>query len=214
MSEVRTSARASTATALVVVAVLAGLSAGAWALWGGRSFPVIARNVELTGEDGRRAAGPLALADFETGVESYEHVTTFEQVVALKVLDGPEVDAYDEAGPGAARMTLSSKRAGGRVLVSAVQVRDHDAAVRTADLLDELQLAFGLERGPARGGVERVARSERQSDPAPDARAVVRAHYAAGDVVVRVEFTTTSSDEQAGFADVLDKQVKVLPADG
>lgn len=214
MNDVRTSSRSPVVGTVLLVALLAGLAAGAWALWGGRPLPAVARNVELTGEAGRRAAGPLALADFESGVESYEHITTFGQIAALKVLDGAEVDAYREAGAGPARMTLSSHLPRGRVLISAVRVRDHASAVAAADRLDTTQLGFGLVRGPVQGGVARVAVLQPGPDTDPAAKPTIRAHYASGDVVVRVEFNARSFDRQDAFADVLDRQLKVLPADG
>ncbi|MGM1058213.1 hypothetical protein [Saccharothrix sp. Mg75] len=197
------------AVVLVVAAMV-----GAWALWGGQPLPASARNVPPSGEAGRLAADPLAVADFGSATESYEHVRAFEDLVGLRFLNQAEVDAYRGAGAGAARMTLSSRRPEGRVLVTVVRVADRETALATAFRLDELQFDFGLERAEPEHGVTRVTRVLFGPDTDPAVRPTVRAHYVHGDLVVRVELNARSRDLMSRFGDVLAVQLKALAADG
>ncbi|MDQ2583123.1 hypothetical protein CKY47_03790 [Saccharothrix yanglingensis] len=197
--------------AIAVVAVLVGVVAGAHALWG-VPLPASARNVPPTGEAGREAADRMAVADFQHGFESYDHVRTFADVVDLKFLGDSEVDAYREAGAGAARLTVASNRPEGQVLVTVVRVADEGAARRTATELDDQQLGFGMKRIGPEHGVDRIARVVRQDGATPPA--VVRAHYAHDDLVVRVELNARSADRAEHFGDLLARQLGVLPADG
>lgn len=212
MTQVRT--RDSALSTLAVIGVLAGLAFGAWALWGGQPLPASARNVPPTGEAGRLAADPLALADFDPGTESYDYVRAFPDVLALEFLNDAEATVYQEEGAGAARMTVSSKRPEGRVLVVVVRMADRGAAVRAADRLDELQFGFGFERTPPEDGVARVSRVALVPDLDPDVRPTVRAHYVHQDLVVRVELNARSFDLMSRFGPLLAKQLEALPADG
>jgi hypothetical protein len=212
VSGVRT--RTSVFSTVAVVGVLAAVAFGAWGLWGGQPLPASARNVPPTGEAGRLAADPLALADFDAGTESYDYVRAFKDVLELEFLNAAEVTVYHEEGAGAARMTVSSKRPEGRVLVAVVRMADHDAALRAADQLDELQSGFGLERIPPEHGVERVAQTVVQPDTEPARRPTVRAHYVHRDLVVRVELNAKSVELMSEFGPVLAMQLEALPADG
>ncbi|NUT49700.1 MAG: hypothetical protein HOV94_20670 [Saccharothrix sp.] len=212
MSEVRT--RTSVLGALLVTGVLAVVAFGAWSIWGGDPLPASARNVPATGEAGRLAADPLALADFDSGTESYDSVRAFEDLVRLDFLNDAEVAVYGEEGAGAARMTVSSKRPEGRVLVAVVRMAGHEAALRAADRLDGLQQEFGLERIAPEHGVARVTRvvDDPEADPAP--RPTVRAFYVHHDLLVRVELNAKSFDLTSEFGRVLARQLEALPADG
>ncbi|WP_158850551.1 hypothetical protein [Saccharothrix deserti] len=212
MSEVPT--RTSVLGTLVVIGVLAAVAFGAWSLWGGQPLPASARNVPPTGEAGRLAADPLALADFDAGTESYDHVRAFSDLLALKFLNDSEVAAYNQEGAGAARLTVSSKRPEGQVLVAVVRMADRDAALRAADRLDAFQFALSLTRHPPEQGVTRVAQTAVRPDRDPAARATVRAHYVHGDLLVRVQLNAKSVDLMSRFGPILAAQLKVLPADG
>ncbi|MER5261306.1 hypothetical protein ABTZ99_04370 [Actinosynnema sp. NPDC002837] len=212
MGEVRT--RTSTLGALLVVGLLAAVAFGAWSLWGGQPLPASARNVPPTGEAGRLAADPLALADFDSGTESYDYVRAFPDLIRLEFLNEAEVAVYQEEGAGAARMTVSSKRPEGRVLVAVIRMADRDAALRAADRLDELQLAFGLERVPPEHGVTRVTRVIQNLDVQPPPRPTARGYYVHRDLLVRVELNAKSFDLTSEFGPLLAMQLQALPADG
>ncbi|MFE2752472.1 hypothetical protein ACFXGA_10785 [Actinosynnema sp. NPDC059335] len=212
MSEVRT--RTSVLGALLVTGVLAVVTFGAWSIWGGDPLPASARNVPATGEAGRLAADPLALADFDSGTESYDSVRAFSDLVELNFLNDLEVEVYAEGGAGAARLTLSSRRPEGRVLVAVVRMADREAALRAADRLDGLQQEFGLERIAPEHGITRVTRVVANPDADPAPRPTVRAFYVHQDLLVRVELNARSHDLTSAFGPLLALQLEALPADG
>jgi hypothetical protein len=212
VGEVRT--RASALGTVLVVGLLAAVAFGAWSLWGGQPLPASARNVPPTGEAGRLAADPLALGDFDSGTESYDYVRAFPDMLRLGFLNEAEVAVYQAEGAGAARMTVSSKRPEGRVLVAVIRMADRDAALRAADRLDELQLGFGLERIPAEHGITRVTRVIEHLDVDPPPRPTVRAYYVHRDLLVRVELNAKSFALTSEFGPLLAVQLQALPADG
>ncbi|KOX35246.1 hypothetical protein ADK67_02135 [Saccharothrix sp. NRRL B-16348] len=218
MSDRRTPSRTSSpAGILSVIALLVGGVVGvvgAWALFGTPALPDNARNVPLVGEEGRQAAPRLALADFDSGTEYYDHVLAFKDVESLNFLNPAEVDVFTRGGAGASRMTVSAKLPEGRVLVAVIRMADREAALRAADELDQLQLSFGLARRPGADGVNRVVEVVPDADAEPNAKATARAHYVHGDLVTRVEFNARAVEHLADFGALLGKQLKALPADG
>ena len=214
MSDRRTLSRTSLPSTLLIIALLAGVVLGGWALFGTPALPDDARNVPLAGEEGRRAASRLALADFDSGTEYYDHVLAFGDIKALRFLNPAEVEIFAGEGASASRVTVASKLPEGRVLVAVIRMADRDAALRAADELDELQISFGLARRPAVGGVTRVVEVVPGPDAEPDARPTARAHYVHGDLVTRFEFNARTVDDLADFGTLLAKQLKALPADG
>jgi hypothetical protein len=206
-------------SALAVVVALAGVAFGGWLIWGGQPLPESARNLEPTGEEGRLAADPLAVADFESGLESYAYVRSWPDVKVLQFLSPTEVETYESGGAGAARVTVSSRRPEGKVIVAVVQMRDRDAALEVADALDELQFEAGFERRypepneSVRRQVE-VFPLQGQGEE-QERKPVARAHYVHGDLVVRMELhANTPDDVRQRFGALLARQLKVLPADG
>ena len=145
--------------------------------------------------------------------EDYRYLRTFPAMVRLKFLSDAEIDTYLLGGAGAARMTVASTLPQGKVIVAVVKMPDRDAALRTADRLDEVQLAAGFQRRlgePVARTVDAVP-----ADAASSARPTVRAHYVHEDLVVRVELAgRTVPDIRAGFPPLLAAQLDVLPADG
>ncbi|GAB2998743.1 hypothetical protein [Saccharothrix stipae] len=214
MSDRRTPSRTSVPSTLLIIALLAGVSLGGLALFGAPPLPDNARNVPLVGEEGRRPAPRLALADFDSGTEYYDHVLSFRDVQKLGFLNPSEVEIFTREGAGAARLTVSSKLPEGRLLVAVVRLADRDAALRAADELDELQVSFGLWRTPAEHGVTRLVEFVPEPDDDPDGRSTARAHYVHGDLVVRVELNARTPADLAGFGGLLAKQLGALPADG
>ncbi|ROP39258.1 hypothetical protein [Saccharothrix texasensis] len=214
MSDRRTPSRTSLPRDLSIIASLVVVVTAGWALFGTPALPDNARNVPLAGEEGRQAAPRLAVADFDSGTEYYDHVLAFHDVEELGFLNPAEAEIFTREGAGASRMTVSSKLPEGRVLVAVVRMADREAALRAADELDELQLSFGLVRRPAQDGVTRAVEVVPDPDSGPGAKATARAHYVHGDLVTRVEFNARSVEHLADFGSLLGKQLKALPADG
>jgi hypothetical protein len=204
-------------SAVAVVLALAGAAFGGWLIWGGQPLPASARNLEPTGEEGRLAADPLAVADFESGLESYAYVRSWPEVKNMQFLSPAEIDAYESGDAGAARVAVSSRRPEGKLIVAVVQLRDRDAALAAADALDAFQFDAGFERRyPAEPkSVLRQAEVFPVEGSAPDRKPVARAHYVHGNLVVRLELhANTADDVRDRFTGLLARQLKVLPADG
>ncbi|MBP2340030.1 hypothetical protein JOF41_006208 [Saccharothrix coeruleofusca] len=214
MEQARTPARAPVAGTLLIVVAFAAAAVAAWVAWGGAPLPATARNLPATGEAGRLAADPLALADFDAGTEDYSHVRGFPDVRALDFLSPAEVRAYEAAGAGAARMTVASRRPEGRVLAVVVKVADRAAALRAADELDGLQSRFGLQRRDPEQGVHRITEVDPARGGDAGSRPTARAHYTHADLVVRVELNARTSADLARFGALVAKQLTALPADG
>lgn len=202
-------------SSLAVIAVLGGVVLGGWLLWGGQPLPASARNIPPTGEAGRLAADSMAIADFDSGSESYAYVRSFRDVLQLNFLNPVEVAAYTGHGAGAARMVVSSKRPEGKVIVVVTRMADRAAALQAADELEDLQFQFGFARRPAEQGVERLAEFLPGPETDPAGRPTARAHYVHGDLLVRVELNAKTPDDAANrFSPLLTKQLTELRADG
>ncbi|MFC3892748.1 hypothetical protein ACFOWZ_14810 [Lentzea rhizosphaerae] len=206
-------------SAVAVVVALAGVAFGGWLIWGGQPLPASARNLAPTGEEGRLAADPLAIADFDSGLESYAYIRSWTDVEELQFLSRAEVDTYESGDAGAARVVVSSRRPEGKLIIAVVQMRDRAAAVEVADELDDLQFEAGFERRDP----EPNTSVERQVEVFPllgksdsqERKPVARAHYVHGDLVVRMELhAKTAEDVTERFGGLLARQLKVLPADG
>lgn len=203
-------------SAIAVVVALAGVAFGGWLIWGGEPLPASARNLEPAGEEGRLAADPLAVADFESGLESYAYVRSWPEVKNMRFLSPTEIEAYESGGAGAARVGVSSRRPEGKVIVAVVQMRDRDAALQAADALDEYQFVAGFDRRyPEPKSVQRQVEVFPGEETGVDRKPVARTHYVHGDLVVRLELHANNADDVTQrFGALLARQLKVLPADG
>ncbi|MFD4672870.1 hypothetical protein ACFWNN_24300 [Lentzea sp. NPDC058450] len=202
---------------LAVVAVLAGVMVGSWLIWGGRPLPASAHNLELTGEEGRLAADPLAVADFDSGLESYASVRSWPQVKNMRFLSETEIDIYQDGGAGAARVAVSSRHPAGKVIVAVVQLRNRQAAIAAANGLDAYQSEAGFRRRETDSSsvVREMEVFPVSGTSDPERRPVVRAHYVHRDLVVRLELhANTAQDARNEFDALVERQLKVLPADG
>ncbi|MBB4969226.1 hypothetical protein [Saccharothrix violaceirubra] len=189
-----------------LVAVLIVVAAAGWAL----ASPAIhqtARTVPPTGERGRQAANPLAIANLGPGGDRYAWVTAFPQVEGAGFLGTEEVGAYNRGGADAARLAVWNGFPAGRVIIVVVRVADASTATRVADRLDELQAGFGLQRLSPVRGLDRV------STVTFEGRFVTRALYTHHDLVVRIELRG-DPDELSAFDGIVSDQLHALPAEG
>lgn len=203
-------------SAVAVVVALAGVMCGGWLIWGGQPLPMNARNLEPAGEEGRAAADPLAVADFESGLESYAYVRSWPEVKNMQFLGPAEIEAYESGDAGAARVAVASRRPEGKVIVAVVQLRDRDAALAAADALDAYQFEAGFERRyPEPTSVQRQTEVFPLQGTQEQRKAVARVHYVHRDLVVRLELHANSADDvRQRFTALLARQLKALPADG
>jgi len=164
-----------------------------------------ARAAPPTGESGRAAENPLAIADLGTGTDLYGRVKSFEEIRAADFLGAEELAAYDSGRPTGARLGVWSELPPGRTVIVVTRVADHATARGVADRLADLQHAYGLTDLPVFRGVHRLA----ATPPDEHGKATVRAHYVHGDLVVRMELTGRAD----AFTGLLAEQLRVLPAD-
>ncbi|WP_236795086.1 hypothetical protein [Amycolatopsis sp. GM8] len=163
------------------------------------------QTLAASGEEGRLARDGLALADFGDS-DGYAYVRTFEQVVAMKFLSDKEIAVFRQGQATASRATVADTPQG-RVVAAVVKMPDPQIARDTAAALDQLQLDAGMQQVPAPPFVHRAEVRE----PDPDGRV----HYAHGQLVVRLDLAAAPGvDLGPAFTELIDRQLKELPADG
>lgn len=166
-----------------------------------------APGVRPVGEHGRRAGDGLALASYGT-TESYAHVRLFEEVERLGYLSDNEIDMYRRGGASTARIMIAPELDEGKLIVLVVRQRDPSAARATADELTRGQVDAGMQRFSGYSIPVVV------HDSAPGVGDIVRAHYVAGDVIVRLQLNAAPErDAAAAFGTVLRRQLEALPPD-
>lgn len=186
---------------LGIVGVLVLLGWGSWFAWGSGLDLAGAEDARPVGEEGRVPADPLAMADMGGVHENYEPVRNFTSVRTVDFLTDDELDAYEEAGAGAARMAVSIFPEG-KATLAVVQVRDQNAARDAAAELVELQEEYGLE-------------SEQPHVYLAEDDSLTRSVYSHENLVVRLEVRGQSREwVKAKTAELIADQLEALPADG
>ncbi|GAB2991309.1 hypothetical protein LWP59_06485 [Amycolatopsis acidiphila] len=195
-----------TVVAFAVLVVLVAACALTYQHFAYRLPDLDQQTVAAAGEEGRLARDGLALADFGDS-EGYAYVRSFDQVVSMKFLSDKEIAAFRSGQPGAARATVADTRQG-RVVAVVVKMADPATARATAAALDQLQLDTGMQEVPSAPGVHRA---ELRTGQAADGRA----HYADGRLLVRVDLEAApGTDLEPAFTQLIDRQLRELPADG
>jgi hypothetical protein len=202
---------------IVVVVVLLGLAAGAYFL-----FKPKANNNQAggnTGGDDKTSSAPATttttkpkgpIADLPGDVSDAKDVTTFTKVVELNYLTKDEIAVYQQGQAGDA--TMATAKDGEIVIVVLVTEHvDEAAATSVAQQLDGIQQQFN-HMTPRTGmptGV--LASANEQASRGP----IVRAHYASGKNVVRVQVQGPNLNEvNDTFDQILNDQLDRLPANG
>ncbi|MGH3516421.1 MAG: hypothetical protein ACRDQ7_03200 [Haloechinothrix sp.] len=205
----------------VVVLLLAGLAFGGWWLWGrGDTSSATAGGADsgqtsAPGPEQTQAAPQqnenLPMAELGGRPEDKGEVTTFSDVPNLDYLTEAELAAYDDAGAGDAVFTSEWLSAGNKAVLLLVQSPDADDAKDAAEDLGDIQMSNGAKKAgnpPPGVYVTEFTNSE-------TGLGQIRAHYASGDVLVRIEVANGSgiSAARAAFREVLEAQLDLLPAD-
>lgn len=204
MIRVRRPGAGTVATFLVLAVLLLGCAV-TYQHFAGRMPDLDYQTLAASGEEGRMARDGLALADFGDS-DGYDYVRTFDQVVGMKFLSDKEIAAFRAGHASAARATVVSTPQG-RVVAVVVKMADPAAARAGAAALDQLQLDAGMQRAASVPG---VYRTELRTPTTTDGRA----HYAHDRLLVRADLEATpGSDFAPGFTQVIDRQLRELPAD-
>lgn len=187
----------------LAVVLLAGVGTGAFLLWGTGSEP------EPTPEPVPAEDDDGSMPDLPGTVVDYPDVETFDDVPALNYLTEAESAQYEQAGAGASDFLVHQLPSDSRALVLHVEASDTAEAEDATDELREVQIVNGAE------DMEGQPEGIHVTEFADEDRDQLRAHYAAGDTIVRVEVVTTEGKSVAerDFDDALNAQLELLPAD-
>ncbi|WP_236790235.1 hypothetical protein [Amycolatopsis sp. GM8] len=198
---------------VAAVVVVAGLAVGAYLLWGQGSG----------GDGGSQAAttsqaappppppDPLAVATLPGTPEKFDQIKNFSQIPGLQYLTSAEISTYQSASAGDTKFVGRRLADGSRVLILLTKVSDPQTATSAASDLLGIQIRNGMARlTDVPDNVLASSVSAKNGNPAQ-----IRAHYAHDDVVIRIEVNNADAQAaQADFTQVLNAQLKVLPANG
>lgn len=199
---------------VAIVVVLLGIAAGAYFLFRPDSQqaddppnqddpPQTSQSAPPTEET---PEGPVAELPGEAA--NMSQVDTFEEVEGIDYLTPQEIQRYKQGGAGESAVAISTEN-GVRIIVLIVTMSGEPAAVQARDSLAELQLRFSLSEREGPEGVQAAANEAASRGP------LLRAHYASGNQVVRVQAQGEDAEEANRlFDEVLAAQLERLPADG
>lgn len=200
---------------IAIVVVLLGVAAGAYFMFrpddkqaGGDPKETRPPASETTPEEPPEPEGPIA----ELPGESFgmSDVDNFEKVVALNYLTDQEIAIYQTGGAADAAIARS-KDGETNIIVLVVGTADAASAVTARDALYAQQLVFDqVAREPAApAGV--LASINEAASRGP----LIRAHYASGNFVVRIEVQGPDLESvNATFDELLGAQLERVPVDG
>ncbi len=199
---------------IAIVVVLLGVAAGAYFMFkpdntaGGGGPEETKTSEQKTSEAPPEPEGPIAELPGES--VDMSDVDDFEKVVALNYLTEQEIAIY-QAGTAGEATIARSKVGENNVIVLIVEVADAASAVTARDGLDTQQLDFGLvAREPAApAGVLASVNEAASRGP------LIRAHYASGNFVVRIEVQGPDLESvNSTFDELLEAQLERTPVDG
>ncbi|MPZ81360.1 MAG: hypothetical protein GEV28_13540 [Actinophytocola sp.] len=201
---------------IAIVVVLLGVAAGAYFLF--RPDDSTRNTGDSTNEEkppatseapptSEKPKGPIAELPGEAS--DMGDVDTFPKVVALNYLDKQEIAIYQQGGARTATIAISTEN-DIQLIVLVTEQTSPAAAVTARDQLDALQRKFKLAKV-----ADSPAGVLTGSNPNASRGPILRAHYASGNKVVRVQAQGENAEEVTQlFEDVLDAELERLPADG
>jgi hypothetical protein len=189
---------------VAAIVLLAGLGVGAYFLWGRDSggTPPAAQTNTPAAPTTTKPKNPMGIAELP-GKQDVSPVATFAEVQELNYLTPEEASAYQDAQPAKVGLVVGQLQGGGRAIVLVVQVGSAAAAKNAVQSLVDLQLTFKATK----------------AEDAPDNVQVtatvdtIRAHYASGDTIVRIEVSGSGAKNASDFEKVVQSQLSSLPAD-
>jgi hypothetical protein len=203
-------------TVIGVVLLLIGISASAYYVFrpenkpsgpvaSSQATPSAGTQGSTQGATPTKQDGPPIAELPGTGTDT-SRVKTFVDVEAIGYLTNQEIDAYRSTGATASKLAISNA-GNSRIIVLVTQQADPAGAARTRDALGDLQLRFKLGALTAAPGV--LSAGIDNADPGP----LRRAHYAAGNYVVRIQVQGIDRGEvDRLYSEVLGTQLDELPA--
>jgi hypothetical protein len=198
----------------VVVLLLGGLGVGAY-FWFFKEGSSTAGGPTTTAPPATTTTpppppDPLPLGALPGKVTVNGAVSTFADMPDQKYLSADELKAYNTGKPADTKLVICDLGSGNRLVVMLVQMPSGDAAQKAAKALHKLQTDKGMKAdSSAPDGVQVATRAGTDGNPGR-----FRAHFASGDVVVRLDLSTKESNGSVTFNDSLAGQLEKTPADG
>lgn len=196
---------------IAIVVVLLGVAAGAYFLFrpdSNQASPGGGDKTtnETTTTTSEKPKGPIA--ELPGDQQNMAQVKTFEQLKSIDYLTQQEIALYEQGGAGDASVAISTDK-DVRIIVVVVTMQSPEAAVAARDALGALQLNFNLVARQSEPGVVASANPNASNGP------LLRAHYASGNKVVRIQSQGKDGDVAGQLFDqVISDQLERLPADG
>lgn len=199
---------------VAIVAVLVGVAVGAYFLFrpdnqvaepppGGEDPPATSESAPSTEPT---PEGPIV--ELPGDAANMSQIDTFAEVEGIDYLTPQEIQLYQAGGAGESAVAISTEDEV-RIIVLVVTMSDEAAAVAARDGLGALQLRFSLTEREGPENVVTAANQQAKSGP------LLRAHYASGNQVVRVQAQGKNAEgANSLFDQVLADQLEKLPADG
>ncbi|WP_346053493.1 flagellar basal body protein FliL [Amycolatopsis dongchuanensis] len=197
---------------IAAVVVVVGLGVGAYFVFSGSDSSGGGTQAQTTAPATSPAPpDDLAIAALPGTPRPVGDIATFQDVVNRGVLTDKENQVYQQADAGKVRISAATLPSGVNALVLTVETASAQGAATARDDLVSLQSTFGMQSytGTLPGGVaaDQIAKSD--NNPA-----AIRAHYAHGNTVVRVEVSGADlSSLNKVFDEILATQLQTLPAD-
>ena len=197
------------------VVVLAGIAFGAYWLWGrdtgsGPNAQQTTGQHQPASSSAPKPPDPLAVATMPGKAEAHDDITTFAQVNGLNYLNSDELAAYQTAGASKAKVVVYRLTDGNTIIALLTQASSPVAAQTGADKLMKIQVTNGATRDTsAPNGVFATTIEPKNGNAGQN-----RAHYAHGNVIVRIEVTGPATAQlKTDFTAALNQQLSVAPAD-
>ena len=199
---------------VAIVVVLLGIAAGAYFIFkpkdnqqaggGGGDDKSSSQPATTTSE---KPKGPIA--ELPGKSSDTADVDTFQKVVELNYLTKDEINVYQTGKAGKATIALA-KDGDIQFVVLVTEQSDEQAAATAATALNQIQQQFNhMTQRSAPAGVFASANEQASRGP------IIRAHYASGNKVVRVQVQGPDLDKvNDAFEQVLSDQLERLPANG
>jgi hypothetical protein len=197
---------------IAIVVVLLGIAAGAYFLFrpddkGTAQDDGNDQQSEQQAPPSTSEEPPGPVVELPGEESNMSKIKTFAQVEDINYLTPQEITIYRQGGAGEAEIRISNEN-DVEIIVLYTKMQSETAAVRARDGLAELQINFGLKQRTAPKGVRAAVKETTERGP------LLRAHYASGDSVVRVQAQGGDlADASQLFDEVLDAQFERLPAD-
>ena len=200
---------------VAAVVVLAGIAFGAYLLWGrdnsSGAGPQQSTAQQPQGSSGApKPADALAVATMPGKIEPHKDVTSFAQVNNLNYLNSDELAAYQTAGASKSKIVVYRLPDGNKIIALLTEASSPVAARTGADKLMKIQITNGATRDTtAPNGVSATTIDPKNGNQGQD-----RAHYAHGNVIIRIEVTgPATASLKADFTAALNSQLALAPAD-